>query len=144
MRLIITDRTTIIYSMYRAGKVSVHRACCERATKPYFLGGGGTIYPGSIPADVTTRSPRMVAECLLTRSMLVKMYYHFMSMYMCNCIYSQSVSCRRLLSIFSLSSSINVFVWHNSSIRKHEYESITTITIQFCESLQSKLSSSEL
>ena len=35
-------------------------------------------------------------------------------------------------------------VWHNSSIRKHEYESITTITIQFGESLQSNLSSSEL
>ena len=36
----------IIYSMYRAGEVSVHRACCERATLPYSLGGGGTIYPG--------------------------------------------------------------------------------------------------
>ena len=30
----------IIYSMYRAGEVSVHRACCERATQPYSLGGG--------------------------------------------------------------------------------------------------------
>ena len=37
--------------------------------------------PGS--ADVTTRSPRMVAECLLTRAMLIKMYYHFM---VCACI----------------------------------------------------------
>ena len=46
MRLIITDRTKIIYSMYREGEVSVHRACCERTTKPYSLGGGGTIYPG--------------------------------------------------------------------------------------------------
>ena len=76
MRLINTDRTKIIYSMYRAGDVSVHRASCERATQPYSLGGGGTIYPGSRPADVTTRSPRMVAECLLTRS--IKMYYQFM------------------------------------------------------------------
>ena len=83
MRLIITDRTKIIYSMYRAGEVSVHQACCERATEPYSLGGGGTIYPGSISANVTTRSPRMVAECLLTRSMLIKMYYHFMT---CACI----------------------------------------------------------
>ena len=33
----------IIYSMYRAGEVSVHRACCERATQHYSLGGGGTI-----------------------------------------------------------------------------------------------------
>ena len=83
MRLIINDRTKIFYSMYRAGEVSVHRACCERATQPYSLGGGGSIYPGSRPTDVTTRSPRMVAECLLTRSMLIKMYYHFM---VCTCI----------------------------------------------------------
>ena len=26
--------------MYRAGQVSVHRACCGRATQPYSLGGG--------------------------------------------------------------------------------------------------------
>ena len=65
----------IIYSMYRAGEVSVHRACCERAAKPYSLGGGGgTIYPGSRPAGVTTRSPRIVTECLITRSMLIKMH----------------------------------------------------------------------
>ena len=83
MRLIITDRTRIIYSMYRAGEVSVHRACCERATQPYSLGGGGTNYLGSRPAGVTTRSPRMVAECLLTHSILIKMYYHFM---VCVCI----------------------------------------------------------
>ena len=46
----------IIYCMYIADEVSVHRACCERATKPYSLGGGGggTIYPGSRPAGVTT------------------------------------------------------------------------------------------
>ena len=50
----------IIYSMYRAVEVSVHRACCERDTQPYSLGGGGTIYPGSRQAGVTTRSPRMV------------------------------------------------------------------------------------
>ena len=29
----------IIYSMYRAGEVAVHRACCERATQPYSLEG---------------------------------------------------------------------------------------------------------
>ena len=29
MCLMITDRTKIIYSMYRAGEVSVHRACCN-------------------------------------------------------------------------------------------------------------------
>ena len=73
----------IIYSMYRTGEVSVHRACCERATKPYSLGGGGTIYPGSRPAGVTTRSPRMVTESLFTRLMLIKMYFLFM---VCACI----------------------------------------------------------
>ena len=30
----------IIYSMYRAGEVSVHLACCERATQPHSFGGG--------------------------------------------------------------------------------------------------------
>ena len=41
MRLIITDRTKIIYSIYREVEVSVHRACCERTTQPYSLGGVG-------------------------------------------------------------------------------------------------------
>ena len=95
----------IIYSMYRAGEVSVHRACCERATKPYSLGGGGTIYPGARPAGVTTRCPRMVRECLLTRPMLIKMYKFTISGYVpvyVHWIYSQSISCRCSLSLFSL------------------------------------------
>ena len=54
----------IIYSMYRAGEVSMHRACCERATQPYSLGGGGTIYPGSRQAGVTIHSPRRVTHSL--------------------------------------------------------------------------------
>ena len=116
MRLIITDRTRIIYSMYRAGEVSVHRACCERATQSYTLRGGGgedTIYPGSRPAGVTTRSPRIVAECLLTRSMLIKMYYHVM---VCACIctvvftISQFHADGYLVYLFSLLNFINVFV----------------------------------
>ena len=53
--------------MYRACEVSVHPACCERATQPYLLGGGGMIYPGSRPAGVTTRYLSMVTECLLTQ-----------------------------------------------------------------------------
>ena len=93
--------------MYRAGEVSEHRACCERATQPYSLGGGGTICPGSRPAGVTsnTRCPRMVTECLLTRSMLIKMYKFTISGYVpvyVHCIYSQTISCRRSLSLFSL------------------------------------------
>ena len=73
-----------ISSMYRAGEVSVHRAYCERATKPYLLGGGATLYPGSKPTGVTIFSPRMVTERLLTRSMLIKMYlpFHGMCLYM--------------------------------------------------------------
>ena len=83
----------IIYSMYRASVVS--------ATQPYSLGGGGTIYPGSRPEGVTTRCPRMVTECLLTRSMLIKMYKFTSSGYVpvyVHIIYSQSISCRRSLS----------------------------------------------
>ena len=83
----------IIYSMYRAGEVSIHRACCERATQPYSLGGGGTICPVSRPAGFTTRCPRMVTECLLTRSMLIKMYKFTISGYVpvyVHCIDSQS------------------------------------------------------
>ena len=77
--------------MYRAGEVSVQRACYERATQPYSPGGGGTIYPGSRPAAVTTRSPRMVAECLRTRSMLVKMHYHCMvCAYICTVVLTVS------------------------------------------------------
>ena len=52
----------LIHNMYRAGEVFVHRACCQRATQPYSLGGGGTICPGSRPASVTTRCPGMVLE----------------------------------------------------------------------------------
>ena len=44
----------IIYIMYRADEISVHRACWARATQPYPLGGGGTIYRTcSRPAGVT-------------------------------------------------------------------------------------------
>ena len=94
----------IIYSMYRAGEVSVHWACCERATQPYSLGGGGTICPVSRPAGFTIRCPRMVTECLLTRSMLIKMYKFTISGYVpvyVHCIDSQSISYRRSLSLFS-------------------------------------------
>ena len=83
MRLIITKQLKIIYSMYRAGEVSVHRACCERAIQLCSL-VGGTIYPGPRPAGVTTRSPRMVTQCLHTRSMLNKncLPLHGMCLYM--------------------------------------------------------------
>ena len=52
---------------------------------------------------VTTRSPRIVTECLLTRSMLIKMYVY--------AIYSRF----RIGTILS--------------IRKHGYEFITTLSL---------------
>ena len=55
----------IVYNMYRACEVSVHGVCSERAVQPHPLGEGGTIYPGSRLAGVTTCNPRMVTECLL-------------------------------------------------------------------------------
>ena len=60
---------------------------------------------------VTTRSPRVVTECLLTRSMLIKMYVY--------AIYSRF----RIGTILS--------------IRKHGYEFITTLSLGFDESFQS-------
>ena len=50
---------------------------------------------------VTTRSPMTITECLLTRSMLIKMYIH--AIYSCFCI----------------------------ELYYHEYEFITTINIKF-------------
>ena len=101
----------IIYSMNRAGEASIHRACCERATQPYSLGGGGTIYPGSRPAGVTTRSPRMVTECLLTRSVLIKMYVPLHGMCRIHTLNLWSVNFIQMFtqSIWS-SNCINVFV----------------------------------
>ena len=54
-----TDITKIINSMYREGDVSV-----LRADYPTLLSWRDL---GYWPADGTTRSPRMVAECLFAR-----------------------------------------------------------------------------
>ena len=78
----VQSRWEIIYSMYRAGEVSVHRACCKRAAQPYSLGGEGVRFDQAQDQQVvTTRSPRIVTECLLTRSMLIKMYVHVYAIY---------------------------------------------------------------
>ena len=53
---------------------------------------------------VTTRSPRIITECWLTRSMLIKMYVHVIYSWFC----------------------IGTIL----SNRKHEYEFITTITVK--------------
>ena len=82
----------------------LHRTCCKRATQPYSLGGGGGVRFDQAQDQqvVTTRSPRIVTECLLTRSMLFKMYVY--------AIYSRF----RIGTILSL--------------RKHGYEFITTLS----------------
>ena len=114
MRLIITKQ----WKLFTVCTEQVRSPYIEHAASgiPYSLGRGGTICPGSRPAGVTTRCPRIVTECLPTRSMVIKMYKFTISGYVLvyvHCIYSQSISCRRSLSLF---------VWHDNSIRKHEYE----------------------
>ena len=94
--------------MYRASEVSVHRARCEQVTQPYSLGGvergaGRVRFDQAQDQQViTTRNPRIVIDCLLTRSMLFKMYVY--------AIYSRF----RIGTILS--------------IRKHGYEFITTLS----------------
>ena len=98
--------------------------------------GGLRFYPGSRPAGVITGSPRMVTEWLLTRSTLIKNYKFIISGYVpvyVHCIYSQSISCRRSLSLFSLWFCLAQHFYQKAWI----YEFITTITIQLGESFQS-------
>ena len=105
------------------------------------------IYPGSRPAGVTTSSSRMITEYLLSRSMLIITYYHFI---VCACIYTIVFTVNKfhvdvyLVYLVFQIALMFVQLFDNNSIRKHEYEFITTITIEFGESLQSKLSTSEL
>ena len=101
MRLIITKQWKLF------------TVCREQVRSPYIEhAASGLPNPNRlerevrfVQAGVTTRCPRMVTECLLTRSMLIKMYQFTISGYMpvyVHCIYSQSMSCRRSLSLFSL------------------------------------------
>ena len=68
------------------GEVSVHQACCERATQSYSLGGEVRYVQAKDHQVVTTRSPWIVAEYLLTRSMLITMYVHVYAIYSWFCI----------------------------------------------------------
>ena len=71
---------------------------------PIHLEGGGVRFDQAQDLQVvTTRSPRIVTECLLTRSMLIKMYVY--------AIYSRF----RIGTILS--------------IRKHGYEFISTLSL---------------
>ena len=132
MRLIITKQWKLFTVCTEQLRSPYIEHTGERATQPYLLGGGGMIYPGSRPAGVTACSPRMVIECLLIRSMLIKMYKFTISWYVpvyVHYIYSQSISCRHSLSVFSLSNCINVFVWQQF-YQKAWIWVITTITIR--------------
>ena len=89
--------------------------CTEQVRSPYTEHAASglpnpTHLEGEVRCDqaqdqqvVTTRSPRIVTECLLTRSMLIKMYVY--------AIYSRF----RIGTILS--------------IRKHGYEFITTLSL---------------
>ena len=67
---------------------------------------------------ITTRSPRIVIECLPTRSILIKIHLH------------------NIYSLFRTGAFL--------SIRKYEYDFITKVIIEFDGSFQSWLSSDEL
>ena len=105
------EHAYIIYSMYRAGEVSVHRTCSSRLPNPIHLEREVRFDQAQDQQVVTTRSPRIVTECLPTRSMLIKMYVY--------AIYSRF----RIGTILS--------------VRKHGYEFFTTLSLGFDESFQS-------
>ena len=144
MRLIITKQRKLF------------TVCTEQVRSPYIEHaasglpnptrlewGGDTNYPGSRPAGVTTRCPRMVKECLLTLSMLIEMYKFTISGYVTvyvHCIYSQSISCRRsqkvtrrrrynALEIVLHDNKVRLLVTHFST-SNHEIAPIKSIPFQ--------------
>ena len=100
MRLIITKQWKLF------------TVCMEQVRSPYIEhAASGLPKPYSLIGEVRfiqaqdQRCPRMLTKCLLTRSMLIKMYIFTISGYVpvyVHRIYSQSISCRRSLSLFSL------------------------------------------
>ena len=107
-RHVINNWTDINYLQYVQSRRGLHSPSMLRAGYPTLL---------HWQQVVTTRSPRIITECLLTRSMLIKMYVHAIYSWFC----------------------IETIL----SNRKHEYEFITTITIKFEESFRSLQSSSD-
>ena len=93
--------------MYRAGEVSVTELAASGLPNPNHLEGEVRFDQAQDQQVVTTRRPRTVTECLLTRSMLIKMYVHVYAIY----------SRFRIGTI--------------SSIRKHGYEFITTLSLHY-------------
>ena len=60
--------------MYRAGEVFVHRACCELPNPTHLE--GVRFVQAQDQQMVSTRNPRIVTECLLAHSMLIKIYVY--------------------------------------------------------------------
>ena len=60
--------------MYRGGEVSIHAASGLPNRTP--LEGEVRFVQAQDQQAVTTRSPRIITEYLLTRSLLIKMYEH--------------------------------------------------------------------
>ena len=93
----------IIYSMYRAGEVSVHRACCEGLPNPTRL-EGEVRFVQSQDQPVLPHVVREWKQSVYSlASMLIKMYKFTISGYVpvyVHCIDSQSISYRRSLSLF--------------------------------------------
>ena len=111
-----------MYKLFTVCKEQVRSPYTEHAASglpnPTHLEGEVRFDQAQDQQVVTTRSPRIVTECLLTRSMLFKMYVY--------AIYSRF----RIGIILSM--------------RKHVYEFITTYHIEIDESFQPYLSSSDM
>ena len=73
-------------------ELKLFTVCTERIRSPYTEHAASGLHnPTPLEGEVRfiyaqdqqmSENPRMVAECLLTRSMLIKVYYHFM---VCTC-----------------------------------------------------------
>ena len=87
--------------MYRAGQVSAPEHAASGLPNPTHSEGEVQFDQAQDQQVVTTHSPRLVTECLLTRSMLIKMYVY--------AVYSRF----RIGTILS--------------IRKHDYEFIISL-----------------
>ena len=109
----IDNWTCINYLQYVQSRWGLRTPSMLRAGYPTLLTWRGRVWFDQAQDQqvITTRSPRIVTECLLTRSMLIQM----------------NVSA--FYSWFRIGT--------NLSIRKHEYEFITTLVIEFDESFQS-------
>ena len=79
---VIDDWTSGNYSQYVQSRWDLSTPSMLRAGYPTLFAwrGGGVRFAQAqdqqVTRDVTTRNPRIVTECLLTRAMLIKLYVH--------------------------------------------------------------------